>query len=300
MLAVQSHVVHGYVGNKAATLPLQLRGWDVDGLNVVQFSNHTGYGHVEGYKIDGNQIRAIFTGLETQEFEYAALLSGYLPSADAVEAIGEIGAKLRQQNPKLLWVLDPVMGDAGKLYVKEDVIPMYKKILKTNSVTLTTPNHFEVEILTGIPLTSRENVLRALQYMHTEYNVEHVVISSVPHATDKNVLLTVGSSRVGGEPFVIRQHKIDTYFTGTGDLFAALMLDAVQRLGVERLADATCCAISVIGRVLQRTYEYSCSRDVTRARISSKAMRFHELRLVQSADIFLSEAAQADVQWTTY
>ena len=59
VLSVQSHVVHGYVGNKAATFPLQVSllavggvsftvfslkvlGYDVDVLNSVQFSNHTG------------------------------------------------------------------------------------------------------------------------------------------------------------------------------------------------------------------------------------------------------------------
>lgn len=42
VLSIQSHVVHGYVGNKAATFPLQLLGFEVDALNTVQFSNHTG------------------------------------------------------------------------------------------------------------------------------------------------------------------------------------------------------------------------------------------------------------------
>lgn len=33
VLSVQSHVVWGYVGNKSATFPLQLLGFDVDGIN---------------------------------------------------------------------------------------------------------------------------------------------------------------------------------------------------------------------------------------------------------------------------
>jgi pyridoxal/pyridoxine/pyridoxamine kinase len=45
VLSVQSHVVRGYVGNKAATFPLQLLGLDVDPLNAVHLSNHTGYKH---------------------------------------------------------------------------------------------------------------------------------------------------------------------------------------------------------------------------------------------------------------
>lgn len=43
VLSVQSHVVSGYVGNRAAVFPLQLLGMDVDFVNSVQLSNHTGY-----------------------------------------------------------------------------------------------------------------------------------------------------------------------------------------------------------------------------------------------------------------
>lgn len=48
VLSIQSHVVSGYVGNKCATLPLQLLGFDVDPLMTVQFSNHTGYPKFSG------------------------------------------------------------------------------------------------------------------------------------------------------------------------------------------------------------------------------------------------------------
>lgn len=40
--SIQSHVVRGYVGNKCSVFPLQLLGFDVDPVNSVQFSNHTG------------------------------------------------------------------------------------------------------------------------------------------------------------------------------------------------------------------------------------------------------------------
>ena len=38
VLSIQSHVVSGYVGNKSATFPLQLLGFEVDGINSVQVS----------------------------------------------------------------------------------------------------------------------------------------------------------------------------------------------------------------------------------------------------------------------
>lgn len=42
--SIQSHVVRGYVGNKCSVFTLQLLGFDVDPINSVQFSNHTGEG----------------------------------------------------------------------------------------------------------------------------------------------------------------------------------------------------------------------------------------------------------------
>lgn len=40
-------------------------------------------------------------------------------------------------------VLDPVMGDEGRIYVDEDVIPAYKGLLRDADLIL--PNQFELE-----------------------------------------------------------------------------------------------------------------------------------------------------------
>ena len=44
VLAIQSHVVYGFAGNKSATVPMQLLGVDVWSLNTVQLSNQSQYG----------------------------------------------------------------------------------------------------------------------------------------------------------------------------------------------------------------------------------------------------------------
>lgn len=41
VLSIQSHVVRGYVGNKAVTFPIQVNGIEVDAINSVHFSTHT-------------------------------------------------------------------------------------------------------------------------------------------------------------------------------------------------------------------------------------------------------------------
>jgi pyridoxine kinase len=72
VLAIQSHVVHGYVGNKSSTFPLQLLGLHVDPINTCQFSNHTRYPSFAGDKISQEQLISLVDGLEAND-----ILSSY-------------------------------------------------------------------------------------------------------------------------------------------------------------------------------------------------------------------------------
>lgn len=47
-------------------------------------------------------------------------------------------------------VLDPVMGDNGRLYVNEDVVPAYKGLVKDADLIL--PNQFEAEYVVYDPV----------------------------------------------------------------------------------------------------------------------------------------------------
>lgn len=75
------------------------------------------------------------------------MLSGYVPGAAAVEAVGTIARDLKLKAAfkpgSFFWVLDPVMGDNQKLYVAEDVVPAYKTLVRDADLIL--PNQFEAE-----------------------------------------------------------------------------------------------------------------------------------------------------------
>ena len=58
--------------------------------------------------------------------------------------MGYVEEKDIDHAPKLnKTVLDPVMGDEGKIYVSEEVVPAYKNLLKDADLIL--PNQFEAE-----------------------------------------------------------------------------------------------------------------------------------------------------------
>jgi pyridoxine kinase len=58
--------------------------------------NHTGYGQFKGTKATAQEIRDIYDGLcQSNLTDFDMLLSGYLPSAETVEAVGVIARDLR-------------------------------------------------------------------------------------------------------------------------------------------------------------------------------------------------------------
>ncbi|KAJ3124548.1 hypothetical protein HK101_006108, partial [Irineochytrium annulatum] len=132
--------------NKAATFPLQLLGFDVDPLNTVQFSNHTGYPTFSGDRLEGPQIAGLIKGLGQNGIvdEYSHVLAGYVGRLSSLEALVTLVEGMRKTNPRLTFVLDPVMGDEGRLYVPQELIPVYRDKL-CPLADIITPNSFEVE-----------------------------------------------------------------------------------------------------------------------------------------------------------
>ncbi|EGO53764.1 hypothetical protein NEUTE1DRAFT_93356 [Neurospora tetrasperma FGSC 2508] len=237
VLAVASHVVSGYVGNKIAVFSMQSLGCDVAALNTVQFSNHTGYRQFTGTRVSASEITDLYRGLKQSYLDdFDMMLSGYVPGAPALEAVGEIAKELKEKAQargkpgSFFWVLDPVMGDNGSLLLSE------VKIIDMPSLT------------------------RAISVLHERYAIPHIIITSVslPGATTVSstmpnsvpgssaptptpqeegqgqsqpprtkTLSVVGSTMTSARrprAFQISFPAIDCYFSGTGDMFSALML----------------------------------------------------------------------------
>ncbi|KAK8114054.1 pyridoxal kinase [Apiospora kogelbergensis] len=235
--------------NKIAVFVMQSLGCDVAALNTVQFSNHTGYGQWKGTRVTAQEITDLWDGLKQSYLDrFDMMLSGYVPGAAAVEAVGNIAKELKtksQAKPgSFFWVLDPVMGDNGKLYVADDVVPAYRSLVQHADLIL--PNQFEAELLSEVKITDLASLRTAVETLHSKYNLPHIVITSVslPLNTQQalpdgpppsRTMSVVGSTRTStgkSRLFSISFPVFDAYFSGTGDMFAALMVvrmrEAVQ------------------------------------------------------------------------
>ena len=71
------------------------------------------------------------------------------------------------------------MGDDGRLYVGEELVPAYRdQIISLASVL--TPNQFEAELLTGITIDSKSSALQACQSLHKR-GIDTIVSRAICH-----------------------------------------------------------------------------------------------------------------------
>lgn len=96
-------------------------------------------------------------------------------------------------------VCDPVMGDNGKMYVPDEIMPVYRDVVVPLADVLT-PNQFEAEVLTGLKMTNFDDALTIIKALHDK-GVKTVVISSTDLGGEK---LMIGLASNGGK----KQQKI--------------------------------------------------------------------------------------------
>ncbi|KAI6659280.1 Pyridoxal kinase [Oopsacas minuta] len=220
VLSIQSHVVHGYCGNRSATFPLQVLGYEVDCINTVQFSNHTQYKSHSGSAINEEEILQLIKGLkDNQLFGYTHMLTGYTRSSSVLSIFTNVVEELREANKDFVYLCDPVLGDHGLLYVPDEMIGAYKKTLHIPNIL--TPNQFELELLTGMEVVKITDAIAAINSLH-KLGPKTVVITSFELEGDGN-LYCIGS-QLGTDPVAFKFPKLEANFVGSGDLFAALFL----------------------------------------------------------------------------
>ena len=147
VLNIASHVVHGHVGNCSTTFPLQLHGFEVNCINSVQFSNHTGYKNgVKGQVLSGEDLTNLIDGMDNngllEGINY--ILTGYIGSETFLQTIASVIKRVKQQSPEVKYVCDPVLGDDGKFYNKPELVPLFVEHILPMA-EMVTPNLFEAE-----------------------------------------------------------------------------------------------------------------------------------------------------------
>ncbi|MEQ8252650.1 MAG: pyridoxal kinase [Oceanibaculum nanhaiense] len=248
VLSIQSAVAYGHVGNAAAQPALHRLGHTVWRVDTVAFSNHPGHGKFAGQVRPAAEVAAVLQGLANLGVyrECAAVLSGYLGEAETASTVADAVTQVKRLNPQAVYLLDPVMGDAGRVYVR-DGVPAAMAGMLLPLADIVAPNAFELSLLADRPVSDMATAVAAAR-----------VLLARSVGLGPSLVLATGLRLEGGrvatlavthaEAHAVTAPWIDRPIFGTGDLFGALFLghwleapgDAVHalRLAASGMAEA--------------------------------------------------------------
>lgn len=192
-------------------------------LPTAVFSTHTAIPHWAVTDLT-DAMEGTINQYDALGLRFEAVYAGFLASAAQIDRVREAAVRLRAEGG--LTVIDPVMGDNGEVY--ETYTPeMCTRMRELCAIAdIITPNTTEAAILlgrdpAGKPQSDDEawEWMRALQQT---YGAE-IVLTGLDFETGK-----VGTGCLGHAGGGLTLHRrIDRYYPGTGDLFAATMLGAL-------------------------------------------------------------------------
>lgn len=247
VLSIQSGVVYGHVGNATAQFCLQRLGHAAWRIDTVRFSNHPGHGGFAGTTTDAAEINALVGALASRGWlgDCAALLSGYLGDAAQGPAVLAAAQRLRAANPSALWLLDPVIGDHGRVFVRPG-IPEFLRDHAVPTADILTPNAFELAWLTGAPTDDARRAAAAAQALRGDRDA--IVIATGIDGPEGGIATLAAHPR-GID--LVETPRIACAVNGTGDSFAALFL--ARFLSTRDIAGALAHAAAAVAALLRAT-----------------------------------------------
>jgi pyridoxine kinase len=215
VLAISSHVARGCVGLAATVPALQRLGHEVWALPTVLLASRPGLGTLVRTEVPPADLGTMLGALDA-DGAWATLggvLTGYFPSAASVKAAAAAVRRIRQALPHVPVLVDPIVGDNGRLYVAEATAAAIRDELLPLA-TLATPNLFELQWLAGAGAgADAAATARCL-------GPEAVVVTSATETPDAISTLLIAGERLMERPLP-RRAGIPN---GAGDLLAGLML----------------------------------------------------------------------------
>ncbi len=248
VIVISSHVARGTVGNRAAVFALESLGFPVWAVPTIILPWHPGHGRATRIVPDNKSFASLVGDLGKARWlpEVGAIITGYLGDAAQADAIASLVKIVKTSNPRILYLCDPVIGDANGLYVTEaTAIAIRDKLLPLADVT--TPNRFELAWLTGMSVADNSAIISAAQKL----GVERTLVT-----TAHGMLAgSIGNLFLSPKSALLAEHRmVDGPSNGLGDLTSALFMShLLLNESEERALKATIASVfEVMARAAKR------------------------------------------------
>ena len=204
-----------------------------------------------------------------------AVLSGYLGDAATGPVLLDIVERVRGANPEVLFCVDPVIGDIETgSYVTEGIAEFFRdRALAIADIV--TPNHFELEYLTGGRVASIAEAASAAAALRAR-GPSIVLITSLDAEPDRVTMLAAGPDGT----WALETPRLPVVLNGCGDVTAALFL--AHLLKGQSLPDALALTAAAIFAVIETTLRldrYELALVAAQDELLSPTRRFVTRRL---------------------
>jgi pyridoxine kinase len=213
ILSMQSQVVGARVGNSVAAFAMERLGVRVFSLPTTLLGRRPDHGAPGGGPLPAETLASLLTGLAADGLfaEIDAVLVGYLGDAEQAPVILDAVDQIKAANAKTIFICDPVLGDAGKLYVKAPIADAVLNGLVPRADWLL-PNVFELGLLAGREIAALEPARDACRRIG-----KPVLCSSIPTEIGLGNLFAAP----GGD-WLCETARLPDAPKGAGDLLSAL------------------------------------------------------------------------------
>ena len=135
----------------------------------------------------------------------------------------------RTANPDLVVLCDPVIGDHGRVFVRDGVEDGILDVLLPRADAIT-PNAFALSRIAGGEVTDLDTAAAAAKTARDRLRAAgpRIVVGTGVPISETEIGLVMAWD---GAPVVVRQPRRDRPFFGTGDLFSGLFLGHLLRTG---------------------------------------------------------------------
>ena len=201
---------------------LSTMGFDVCPLPTAILSNHTQYENFTFLDLT-DEMPAIIDHWEKLGVDFEAIYTGYLGSPRQIRIVADFIERFR--TPDTLVVVDPVLGDNGRLYNKiTDEMVSEMRTLAARADVLT-PNLTELFALLNEPFRSEctGDELKAAITELTNSGPDTVIITGVPVQGKPNLTSVIARSRTDGRTWKVTCPYLPAHYPGPGDVFTSVI-----------------------------------------------------------------------------
>lgn len=187
-------------------------------LPTAILSNHTGY---DKFFFDDytDKMERFISDWKEYGWSFDCIYTGFLGSERQIDIAESFFENFCEKKTKVL--VDPVMGDDGKIYSTYTYALCEKMKRLISHAYVVTPNTTEASILSGIEYTgddiSPEEARRMAEVIHG-FGTENVVITGIKRGS-KAINYVYGNE---GE-YEFASPLVPVYYSGTGDVFASVL-----------------------------------------------------------------------------